>query len=53
MALTLARLVVVAVPLVVVVVLVVVVLHGPWGHWLTVVPQGSVFSVSLRLKVTL
>ena len=51
MALALAHLVVALVRLVVVVVQVVL-RHDPWDHWLTVVPQGSVFSVSLRLKVS-
>ena len=49
MALALAHLADALVHLVVVVVQVVL-RHDPWDHWLAVVPQGSVFSVSLRLK---
>ena len=55
MALALAHLVDASVRLVVVVVVVVLVVirRDPWDHWLAVVPQGSVVSVSLRLTVSL
>ena len=56
MALALARLVVAFVRLVMVVVVVVVLVvlrRGRWGRGLAVAPQGSVFSVSLRLTVSL